>query len=199
MRPAVFLDRDGTVIAHEHHLADASRVRVLPEAATGIRRLRSAGFLAVVVTNQSVIGRGLLDEPGLARIHETMRQQLASFGAAVDAIHWCGHAPTTEDEEHSEHPDRKPAPGMLLRAAAELDIDLGASWMIGDSLRDVLAGRRAGCRESILVLSGPAAVRFQRHEAVTLVAEHVGRAAEIILAAKSGPANHHPRTSGLMR
>lgn len=199
MRPAVFLDRDGTVIAHEHHLADASLVRVLPEAAAGIRRLRDAGFLAVVVTNQSVIGRGLLDEAGLARIHDTMGRQLASLGTAVDSIHWCGHAPTADDEECSEHPDRKPAPGMLLTAAAELGIDLAASWMVGDSLRDILAGRSAGCRGSILVRSGPAAGRFAGHHAVTLVADHLGEAAEIILSADSGTRSPHSGTTGETR
>jgi len=183
VRPAVFLDRDGTVIAHEHHLADAALVRVLPEAAEGIRRLRAAGFVAVVVTNQSVIGRGLLDEPGLAAIHDAMARQLARFEAAVDAIHFCGHAPAGEDEERSEHPDRKPAPGMLLRAASELGIDLSASWMVGDSLRDILAGRNAGCRGCILVRSGPAASRFEHHAAVDRVADHLGEAAQIILSA----------------
>lgn len=181
MRPAVFLDRDGTVIAHEHHLADVSLVRVLPEAAAGIRRLRAAGLLAVVVTNQSVIGRGLLDEDGLRVIHRRMESQLAELGAAVDAIHWCGHAPSGDDEERSDHPDRKPSPGMLLRAAAELGIDLAASWMVGDSLRDILAGRNAGCRGCILVRTGPASDRYERHGSVDLVADHLGAAAELIL------------------
>jgi len=148
MKPAVFLDRDGTIIEHVHHLTDPNAVRLIPGAAQGIRSLREQGFLVVVVTNQSVIGRGLLDDAGLAAIHLVMSSMLAREGAAVDAIYYCPVAPP------AKHPDRKPAPGMLLRAAAELAIALSDSWMVGDSISDVQAGRNAGCFGSILVRTG---------------------------------------------
>lgn|GEM_PF-314078 len=153
-RPAVFLDRDGTLIEQVHYLSDPKAVRVLPGIALALRRLREAGFANVVVTNQSAVGRGMFPEERLHVIHEEMNRQLAEEGAAIDAIYYCTHAPSVEDRTAIEHPDRKPAPGMLLRAAADLDLDLSASWMVGDMISDVLTGINAGCRGSVLVRTG---------------------------------------------
>ena len=100
----------------------------------------------MLVTNQSAIGRGMLTEDRLDLIHDEMNRQLAAAGAALDAIYYCPEAPAGDDRTVVEHPDRKPGPGMLLRAAAELGLDLGASWMVGDMISDVLAGLNAGCR-----------------------------------------------------
>jgi D,D-heptose 1,7-bisphosphate phosphatase len=152
-RPAVFLDRDGTVIEHVHYLTDRTLVRLLPGAAEALKRLEHAGFARVLVTNQSAIGRGMLTEDGLAEIHTELNQQLAMYGASIDAIYYCPDVPGCDDRTKVENPDRKPGPGMLLRAAAELGLALSASWMIGDLISDVLAGINAGCR-SILVQSG---------------------------------------------
>jgi D,D-heptose 1,7-bisphosphate phosphatase len=154
-RPAVFLDRDGTLIEHVHYLSDPARVRLLPGAAEALRRLRRAGFARVLVTNQSAIGRGMLTVGRLAEIHAELESQLAAAGATLDAIYYCPAAPAGDDRTVVECPDRKPGPGMLLGAAAEMGLDLGASWMIGDLISDVLAGINAGCR-SILVQSGRA-------------------------------------------
>jgi D-glycero-D-manno-heptose 1,7-bisphosphate phosphatase len=159
VRPAVFLDRDGTIIRHVHHLVDIEKVELLPGAAEGIRRLRNAGFVIVLVTNQSVVGRGMIDQAGLDGIHRRMLDLLADGHAFLDAIYWCGHAPDRDDEMVSTHPDRKPAPGMLLRAAAELDLDISRSWMIGDTIRDIKAGLAAGCRGSILLSTGASSIR----------------------------------------
>jgi D,D-heptose 1,7-bisphosphate phosphatase len=152
--PAVFLDRDGTVIEHVPYLADPALVRLLPGAAEALKRLRRAGFARVLVTNQSAIGRGMLTPERLHEIHAEMNRQLAACGATLDAIYYCPDAPARDDRTVVECPDRKPAPGMLRRAAAELNLDLSASWMVGDLISDVLAGLNAGCR-SILVQSGP--------------------------------------------
>ena len=152
-RPAVFLDRDGTLIEHVHYLSDPALVRLLPGAAEALKRLRRAGFARVLVTNQSAIGRGMLTEERLDQIHTEMNRQLAACGATIDAIYYCPDAPAGDDRTVVENPDRKPGPGMLLRAAADLKLDLGASWMVGDLISDVLAGLNAGCR-SILVESG---------------------------------------------
>ena len=152
-RPAVFLDRDGTVIEHVHYLSDPALVRLLPGAAEALTRLRRAGFARVLVTNQSAIGRGMLTEERLDQIHAEMNRQLAAAGATLDAIYYCPDAPAGDDRTVVEYPDRKPGPGMLLRAAADLKLDLGASWMVGDLISDVLAGLNAGCR-SILLESG---------------------------------------------
>ena len=154
-RPAVFLDRDDTVIADVPYLSDPDRIRLLPGAADALASLRDAGYVLVLATNQSGVGRGLLTEARLAEIHEELERRLAAEGAKLDAIYYCTHAPgPDEDPDAPGHPDRKPSPGMLLRAAEDLNLDLAASWMIGDKVSDALAGLRAGCR-SILV--GPRA------------------------------------------
>jgi D-glycero-D-manno-heptose 1,7-bisphosphate phosphatase len=154
MRPAVFLDRDGTIIEAVHYLSDPAQVRLIDGAAEAIRALRGAGYACVVVTNQSAIGRGLLSVERLFEIHQEMRRQLAERGAELDGLYFCPVVPTSEDRVTIDHPDRKPGPGMVLKAAAELGLDLPRSWMIGDMMSDVLTGRNAGCRGSILVGAG---------------------------------------------
>jgi len=150
-RPAVFFDRDGTLIEPVHYLNRPEQLRLMPDAATSLARLQAAGFQRVVVTNQSAIGRGLLSEEGLSAVHDAMTDQLAREGAWVDAIYHCPVAPAIADRRSIEHPDRKPGPGMLLRAANDLNLDLSQSWMVGDMVSDVLAGTNAGCRGSILM------------------------------------------------
>jgi D,D-heptose 1,7-bisphosphate phosphatase len=152
-RPAVFLDRDGTLIEHVPYLSDPAMVSLLPGAAEALKRLRCAGFARVLVTNQSAIGRGMLAVNRLDQIHTELNRQLALQGATIDGIYYCPDAPKNDDRTVVENPDRKPGPGMLLRAAADLNLDLGASWMVGDLISDVLAGLNAGCK-SILVQSG---------------------------------------------
>jgi D,D-heptose 1,7-bisphosphate phosphatase len=153
LRSAVFLDRDGTLIDHVHYLADPAHVRLLPGAAEALNRLRRAGFVSVLVTNQSAIGRGMITEARLHEIHAEMNRQLAERGAALDAIYFCPDIPAGDDRTMVENHQRKPGPGMLLQAADELGLDLTASWMVGDMISDVLAGLNAGCR-SIMVASG---------------------------------------------
>jgi D-glycero-D-manno-heptose 1,7-bisphosphate phosphatase len=153
-RRAVFLDRDGTIIEQVHYLSDPRLVRLLPGAADALRRFRDAGFASVVITNQSAIGRGILTEARLHEIHDEMARQLAAEDVAVDAIYYCPEAPSGDDRTAVEHGDRKPGPGMLIRAAGEMGLDLASSWMVGDMISDVLAGINAGCRGSILVRTG---------------------------------------------
>ena len=155
-RPAIFLDRDGTLIEHVHYLCDPALVQLLPGAAEALKRFRRAGFTRVLVTNQSAIGRGMLTEERLGQIHTEMNRQLAAHGATIDAVYYCPDVPAGDDRTVVENPDRKPGPGMLLRAAADLKLDLGTSWMVGDLISDVLAGQNAGCR-SILLKSGQTA------------------------------------------
>jgi D-glycero-D-manno-heptose 1,7-bisphosphate phosphatase len=185
VEPAVFLDRDGTLIEWVPYLVDASRVRLIEGAGQAIRRLKDAGYRCVVVTNQSVIGRGLCDEAGLAAIHATMHQQLAELGCHLDGLYFCPVAPRGEAPDRVEHPDRKPGPGLLQRAAAELQLDLARSWMIGDSLSDLLAGRNAGCRGGVLVRTGKGAQVDPSHPAVDRVAADLPEAAEWILRSAS--------------
>jgi D,D-heptose 1,7-bisphosphate phosphatase len=153
LRRAVFLDRDGTLIEHVHYLADPAHVRLLPGAAEALKRLGRAGFVRVLVTNQSAIGRGMITEARLHEIHAEMNRQLAERGTALDAIYYCPDIPAGDDRTRVENHNRKPGPGMLLQAAEELGLDLTASWMVGDLISDVLAGLGAGCR-SVMVASG---------------------------------------------
>jgi len=153
-RPAVFLDRDGTLIEAIHYLADPALVRLLPGVAEALRLLRDAGFACVVATNQSGVGRGILTLEQLALIHQEMTRQLGDAGAALDGIYWCTHLPTLDDKTVIEHVDRKPGPGMLLRAARDLNLNLAESWIVGDQLGDMLAGRNAACKGGILVRCG---------------------------------------------
>jgi D-glycero-D-manno-heptose 1,7-bisphosphate phosphatase len=153
-RPAVFLDRDGTLNVDRSFLTKPEDMLLLPGVGEALRLLQAAGFACVVVTNQSAVGRGMITEADLERIHQEMIRHLAAVGVLLDGIFTCTVAPITNDELAIEHPDRKPAPGLLLRAAAELNLELAQSWMIGDTLRDVLAGQNAGCRGCILVRTG---------------------------------------------
>jgi D-glycero-D-manno-heptose 1,7-bisphosphate phosphatase len=159
LRPAVFLDRDGTIIEERSYITRPDQVQLLPGAAMAIFTLRQAGYLCVVVTNQSAVGKGMITLAQLGHIHVEMLRQLREARTELDGTYFCPFSPTATDQTLtdqtlSEHPDRKPAPGMLLKAADELSLDLRASWMVGDRLSDVLAGRNAGCRESILVRTG---------------------------------------------
>ena len=142
-------------------------VSLLPGVAEALKRLRRAGFARVLITNQSAIGRGMFDVNRLDEIHKELNRQLASQGATIDAIYYCPDAPQSCDRTLVENPDRKPGPGMLLRAASDLNLDLKASWMVGDMISDVLAGLNAGCR-SIFVQSGP--IKAEESNAVAALA-----------------------------
>jgi D,D-heptose 1,7-bisphosphate phosphatase len=144
---AVFLDRDHTIMEDPGYLSDPSAVKLLPGVELALRSLAQAGYKLVVVTNQSGVARGLLTEHALEGIHEELKRQLGQKGASLDGIYYCPYHPEGTVEAYAIDSDlRKPKPGMLLKAAADLDIDLSASWMVGDSARDVEAGQRAGCR-----------------------------------------------------
>jgi histidinol-phosphate phosphatase family protein len=153
-RPAVFLDRDGTLIEHVHYLRDPSEVRLLPGAARALRGLSRAGFSCVLVTNQSAVGRGMMTPGDLDRVHGELARQLEAEGVRLDAIESCPAVPAGPDRTVVEQFDRKPGPGMLVRAAGRLGLDLNESWMVGDAISDVLAGINAGCRGNILVRTG---------------------------------------------
>lgn len=148
---AVFLDRDGTINRYVGFLRDIEQFELLPGVAEAIRRINASGYLAIVVTNQPVIARGEVTREQLREIHNKMETLLGHEGAYVDALYYCPHHP--DRGYPGEVPElkidcgcRKPRPGLLLRAAADYNIDLANSWMIGDSDSDVQAGQAAGCR-----------------------------------------------------
>jgi len=144
---AVFLDRDGTINEDVGYLHKPDDVRLLPGSAEAIRALNQAGWLVILVSNQSGIGRGLFDEAALTSVQERLNRELGQTGAHIDAAFYCPHAPGDNCR------CRKPSPGLLQRAAQDFRIDLGRSWMIGDHASDIAAGRQAGCRTA-LVLTG---------------------------------------------
>ncbi len=153
-RPAFFLDRDGTLIRDVGYLARVEQVDVLDGAAEAVRLVNRAGARAVVATNQSGVARGMFGESDVRAVHEFLRGEFARRGAVLDAFYYCPHHPEAEIERYRRRCRcRKPAPGLLRRAARELGLDLTRSVMLGDTLRDVEAGRRAGCA-SVLVLTG---------------------------------------------
>jgi D-glycero-D-manno-heptose 1,7-bisphosphate phosphatase len=152
-QPAVFVDRDDTLIADPGYLRDPEQIRILPGVPDALKRLRDAGLAVVIVTNQSGVARGFLTEEELQTVHEHLQEQLAEKGAAVDAIYYCPFLDGREavvEKYRQDSEMRKPRPGMLMKAAADLRLDVSRSWMIGDSVRDIQAGRAAGCRTILL-------------------------------------------------
>lgn len=145
---AVFLDRDGTMIDDVGYLNEPKQVRLLPGAADAVRRMRSAGYRVVIISNQSGVARGLLDEETLAEVQARLEELLDREGASLDGVYYCPYldGPEAVVEAYRRNSElRKPRPGMLFQAARELNLDLKRSWMIGDSASDVAAGQRAGC------------------------------------------------------
>jgi D-glycero-D-manno-heptose 1,7-bisphosphate phosphatase len=155
---AVFLDRDGTLNVDTGYVARPEDVRLCAGAAEGLRRLAAAGFLLVVVSNQSGIARGLLEPAQADAVDARVAELLREHGVELTASYRCPHLPGGSRPEFARECDcRKPHPGLLLRAAADLGIDLRASWAVGDAPRDAQAGLAAGCR-AVLVDGEPTAV-----------------------------------------
>lgn len=151
---AVFLDRDGTINEEVDHLSHPDQFVLLPNSAQAIRLLNKNGFKVVVATNQAGVARGLFGEDMVYRVNDRMREELAKEGASLDGIYYCPHHPDFGAGEYRKNcPCRKPLPGMLLQAAQELGLVLEESFAVGDTEKDILAGKAAGCR-TILVLTG---------------------------------------------
>ncbi len=146
-RPVVFLDRDGTINEEVGYLNHLSRLRLIPGAAEGIRRLREAGFAVVIITNQSGPARGYFPESLVHEVNQELVRRLAAEGAQVDGIYVCLHAP----EEGCAC--RKPKTGLALKAAEELSLDLQRAYVVGDRWVDLALARNLGAR-GVLVLTG---------------------------------------------
>lgn len=146
-RPAVFFDRDGTLNVDTGYLHETSEFRWMPEAPEAIKYVNDRGYLAIVITNQSGVARGLFPESDVLALHEYMNEQLAGLGAHIDAFYYCPHHPEGAVPEYRQECDcRKPRSGLIERACRDFAIDPGRSLMIGDSPRDVECGERAGVR-----------------------------------------------------
>lgn len=152
---AAFIDRDGVINEERNYVHRIEDFVLLPGVAQGLALLRDAEFRLIVVTNQAGIARGYYDPSAMHRLHYHLRNQLALQGVALDAIYFCPHHPSGSVKELAFECDcRKPAPGMLLQATKDFDLDLPASVLIGDKLSDVMAGKRAGVGRAIVVESG---------------------------------------------
>jgi D,D-heptose 1,7-bisphosphate phosphatase len=150
----VFLDRDGTLVEEVGYLDSLDRMTLFPWTVDAVRLLHRAGYKVIVTTNQAGVARGYFAEDFVSRAHEHLDKRLRAGGADVSGYYYCPHHPKADVAAYRRACDcRKPAPGMLLRAAREHDIDLTRSFAVGDRWTDVEAGRRAGVR-SVLVRSG---------------------------------------------
>lgn len=150
---AILLDRDGTLVYPRHYPSRPADLSIYEGITPHLRKLQSAGFRLVVITNQAGIARGYLTETDLKEMHEYLRSELAKEGVRLDAIYYCPHHIEGVVKEFARScACRKPRPGMLLQAASDLNLDLRHSWFVGDILDDVEAGNRAGCRTVLVDL-----------------------------------------------
>ena len=170
------MDRDGTLTEEVGYVNHPSRLRVLPRAAEAIRRLNTAGIAAVVVTNQAGIARGYFSSEVLAAVNASMVSQLKDEGAHLDGVYVCPHHPTEGEPPYRMQCEcRKPKPGLLLRAASDLDLDLGRSTLVGDKGSDLVAAHQVGAR-SVLVLTGYGLGEWEyRRHALPVRPDHVAR------------------------
>lgn len=145
---AAFLDRDGVINEEVNYLHEPEKAVLIPGVAEALNLIHQHGYLAVIVTNQSGIARGMYGEPEMHAVHRKLQELLAAEGASWDAVYFCPHPPAAECD------CRKPKPGMLLKAAREWQIDPAISFMVGDRTGDITAGRQAGCKAAYLVRSG---------------------------------------------
>jgi len=152
-KPAVFLDRDGVICEDVRYLTNPSQIKFLPKVVEAIRILNEMGVKVITVTNQSVIARNMLSINELETIHKQLLDNLRNQGARIDAIYYCPHHPNGIVKNYAKNCDcRKPEPGLLLKAIDELKIDPLKSFMVGDKQRDIIAGKKVGCK-TILVSS----------------------------------------------
>jgi D-glycero-D-manno-heptose 1,7-bisphosphate phosphatase len=153
-RKAIFIDKDGTLIEDVPYNVDPNKIKLSTNCLTGLRNLKEKGYLLVIISNQSGVARGYFKEKELPAVEQKINILLAEMQITLDGFYYCPHHPEGNIDEYAIECDcRKPMPGLLLKAADEMGIDLNASWMLGDILNDVEAGNRAGCK-SVLIDNG---------------------------------------------
>ena len=189
-RRAVFMDRDGTISEEIGYVNHASRFRVFDYSAEAVLLLNDKEWLAVLVTNQAGVARGYFTENLIGEVHGILENDLRRSGARLDAIYYCPHHPIVGESPYRLDCEcRKPKPGLILRAADELEIDLAESWMIGDRYSDMVLARQAGVH-SAFVLSGYGRGEWEYQRATwthqpDLVAENLLDAVRSIVAGQS--------------
>lgn len=151
---AVFIDRDGTLSEEVGYINHVSRFQLFPYAAEAIKELNQNDWLAIVITNQAGVARGYFSEDMVHAVHKKMAEDLAVSGAKLDAVYYCAHHPSVGQPPYRVDCDcRKPKPGLIERAARDLNIDVKSSWMVGDRYSDVQLAHNAGLK-SMFVMSG---------------------------------------------
>jgi len=182
---AVFVDRDGTLNEEVGYLSRMDQLKIFPRAVEAIRLVNARGMKAVVISNQSGIARGYFTEDFVRSVHDRINQLLGAEGARIDGFYVCPHHPVHGSGIYKRDCDcRKPKPGLLLQAAAEMNIDLARSYMIGDMLKDIEAGKKAGAR-GILVKTGYGS-NIVRTDMPAYIAEDILDAVKWILREQQG-------------
>jgi len=154
MERAVFVDRDGVISEEVGYIGDRDRLRLIPQSADAVKLINQSGLKIIVITNQSGVARGYFSEEMLGHIHRKMEQLLSDQGASLDAIYYCPHHPEgTVEAYRRQCACRKPAAGLLIKAAQEHAIDVASSYLVGDKHTDIECAHRAGAK-GILVLTG---------------------------------------------
>jgi D-glycero-D-manno-heptose 1,7-bisphosphate phosphatase len=162
-RPSLFLDRDGTVVEEIEYLHRIEDIHIIPGAAQVIAAANQRSIPVILVTNQSGIGRGYYGWPEFKSVQDAIVASLGAEGAIIDAVYACAHHPEAKGTwAHPNHPARKPNPGMLLQAAADLVLDLKSSWLVGDKADDVEAAKQAGIAGALQVATGYGGAERQR-------------------------------------
>jgi D-glycero-D-manno-heptose 1,7-bisphosphate phosphatase len=178
VKPAIFMDRDGTLSYEVGYVNHLSRFRLLPWTVEAIRLINRSGFLAVVVTNQAGVARGYFPESLVHEVHASLRASLGAGGAHLDGIYFCPHHPSVGEPPYRQDCDcRKPRPGMVRRATAEHQIDLARSWVVGDRMGDLALAWKVGARGALVKTGyglGELAYEVPRSQrAPDLVADHL--------------------------
>jgi D,D-heptose 1,7-bisphosphate phosphatase len=194
VEPAVFLDRDNTIIHNDGDLGDPGLVRIVDDVPRGLKSLHEAGYRLVVVTNQAGVARGKFTEHDVDMVHQRIAsvidEQAHGLGL-IDRFYYCPYHPEAVVPEYRrDHPWRKPHPGMLLQAARDMGLDLSPSWLVGDQERDIAAGRAAGCR-TVLVSRDP---QLAARAGATAVVSDFSQAVEWIVHNQPTPPGSDPGT-----
>lgn len=183
---AVFLDKDGTLVVDVPYNVDPAKIRLTTGAIEGLQALHRAGYLLVVISNQSGIARGYFPEAALGAVEERLRGLLAEHDIPLAGFYYCPHHPEGVVEEYAIVCScRKPAPGLLLQAARDHNIDLEQSWFIGDILDDVEAGHRGGCRTILIDNGNETKWQLSAQHSPDYICSNLAHAASIITGARS--------------
>lgn len=201
LKPAIFLDKDGTLVQDIPFNVDSSRTRLMPDAAASLRQLKEAGFLLVVASNQPGVAFGFYNEDQVRLLFRHLYTLLALEGVILDAYCYCPHHPDADVPEYRERcACRKPAPGMLAAAAERFGIDLTSSWMVGDILDDVEAGNRAGCKSILLMNGGETEWRPGAHRRPFRQVRSLTQAVDVVLSTIGGTVSgYRPSLEGVYK